>query len=57
MATESEATYVDDADEAEIAARSTKAEQELEGLGRNLTKSQSLHQIDQRAEETIKAFR
>ena len=57
MATESEATYVDDADEAEIAARSTKVEQELEGLGRNLTKSQSLHQIDQRAEETIKAFR
>jgi hypothetical protein len=39
--TESEATYVDDADEAEIAERSAKAEQDLEALGRNLTKSQS----------------
>ena len=54
---ESDAMYLGEGDEEELAARSAKAEQELEDLGRNLTKSQSLYQIDQRAEECIKRFR
>ena len=54
---ESEAVYLGEGDEEELAARSAKAEQELEDLGKNLTKSQSLYQIDQRAEECIKRFR
>ena len=49
--------YLGDLDQEELAARSAKVEQELEDLGRNLTKSQSLYQIDQRAEECIKRFR
>ena len=48
---------MEEIDEEELAARSAKIEQELDDLGRMLTKSQSLQQIDQRAEECIKRFR
>ena len=46
VGSDSETIYLGEVDEEEAAARSAKAEQDLEDLGRNLTKSQSSHQID-----------
>ena len=46
VGSDSEAIYAGEEDEEELAARTAKAEHDLEDLGKNLTKSQSLYQID-----------